>query len=87
VAAGGAQVPFSGRPARADVVTTKRARILLVEDDAAVQSALLGALEPAGFEATGAGDAAEALGALAQYRFDVVQEISLPFEFVPLDLE
>jgi DNA-binding NtrC family response regulator len=57
---------------RGDVVTAKRARVLLVEDDAAVRSALVGALEAAGFEATGVGDAVEALGALGQHRIDVV---------------
>jgi CheY-like chemotaxis protein len=46
--------------------------VRLVEDDPAVRSALLGALEVSGFEAMGAGDAAEALEALSQQRFHVV---------------
>ncbi len=54
------------------MVTTRKSRVLLVEDDPAVRSALLGALEAAGFEAMGAADAAEALGVLAQHRVTVV---------------
>ncbi len=46
--------------------------MLLVEDDPAVRAALLGALEAAGFEAIGAGDAAEALEVLAQRHVAVV---------------
>jgi DNA-binding NtrC family response regulator len=51
---------------------TKQARVLLVEDHAALRSAMLGALEVAGFEAIGAGGAAEALEVLGQRRMDVV---------------
>jgi two-component system response regulator AtoC len=47
-------------------------RVLLVEDDPAVQAALLGALEAAGFEAVGAADATQALEVLADQRIDVV---------------
>jgi two-component system, response regulator FlrC len=47
-------------------------RVLLVEDDAAVRSALLGTLQGAGFEAIGAQDAGQALEVLAQRRVDVV---------------
>jgi DNA-binding NtrC family response regulator len=54
------------------VVTVGKSRVLLVEDDPAVRSALLGALEDAGFEAFGAADAAEALGVLGQYPVTVV---------------
>jgi DNA-binding NarL/FixJ family response regulator len=53
-------------------MTTKHARVLLVEDHAALRSAMLGALELAGFDATGAGDAPEALEVLGQRRIDVV---------------
>jgi DNA-binding response OmpR family regulator len=38
-------------------MTAGETRVLLVEDDPAVRSALLGALEDAGFEALGASDA------------------------------
>jgi DNA-binding NtrC family response regulator len=54
-------------PARAE-----RSRVLLVEDDPAVRTALLGALEDAGFEAEGTGDAMEALAILAQRHVRVV---------------
>ncbi len=53
-------------------MNTGKSRVLLVEDDPAVRSALLGALEDAGFEALGAADAAEALGVLGQRRVTVV---------------
>jgi CheY-like chemotaxis protein len=55
-----------------DAVTVTQARVLFVDDNALVRAALLGALEAAGFQAQGAGDAAEALEALSQQRFDVV---------------
>jgi CheY-like chemotaxis protein len=47
-------------------------RVLLVEGDPAVQAAMLGALETAGFEAIGAADAARALEILTDRRIDVV---------------
>jgi|RhiMetdeSRZDD1v2_1073273.scaffolds.fasta_scaffold118378_3 DNA-binding NtrC family response regulator len=53
-------------------MTRGKTRVLLVEDDPAVRSALVGALENAGFEVLGASDAAEALGLLAQHRVTVV---------------
>jgi DNA-binding NtrC family response regulator len=53
-------------------VTAARTRVLLVEDNALVRSTLLQALEVGGFEAIGAGDAAEALAVLGQRRIDVV---------------
>jgi DNA-binding response OmpR family regulator len=51
---------------------TTRHCVLLVEDDPAVQAALLGPLEAAGFEAVGAADATQALEVLADRRIDVV---------------
>jgi DNA-binding response OmpR family regulator len=53
-------------------MATQRRRVLLVEDDLAVQAALLGPLEAAGFEAVGAADATQALEVLAGRRIDVV---------------
>jgi DNA-binding NtrC family response regulator len=53
-------------------MTAKRTRVLLVEDHAALRSAMLGALEVAGFEAIWAGDAAEALEVLGERRIDIV---------------
>jgi two-component system response regulator FixJ len=53
-------------------MTEARRRVLLVEDDAAVQAALLGALEAGGFEAVGAADAPQALEILANRLVDVV---------------
>ena len=53
-------------------MTSAATRLLLVEDDPAIRSALLGALQHAGFEALGAADAAEALSILARHRVAVV---------------
>jgi DNA-binding NtrC family response regulator len=53
-------------------VTTQRLRVLLVEDDPAVRTAMLGALEIAGFETVGAADVMEALAILAQRHVAVV---------------
>jgi DNA-binding NtrC family response regulator len=53
-------------------VTAARTRVLLVEDNALVRSTLLQVLEVGGFEAIGAGDAAETLEVLGQHRVDVV---------------
>jgi DNA-binding NtrC family response regulator len=59
------------QPDEADV-TSRRSRVLLVDDSRTMRSAVLGALEAAGFETVAVGDVTEALDALAQRRFDVV---------------
>jgi len=53
-------------------VTSRRTRVLLVDDSRTMRGAVLGALEAAGFETVAVGDVGEALDALAQRRFDVV---------------
>ena len=53
-------------------MATPSPRVLLVEDDPAVQAAMLSALEAAGLEALGAADAAQALEVLSDRRIDVV---------------
>jgi two-component system C4-dicarboxylate transport response regulator DctD/two-component system response regulator AauR len=61
-----------GLARRVFVVSPGQSRVLLVEDDPVVRSALLGALEAARFEAVGVADAVEALGVLGQRRVAVV---------------
>jgi len=58
-------------PDEADV-TSRRSRVLLVDDSRTMRGAVVGALEAAGFETIAVGDVTEALDALAQRRFDVV---------------
>jgi DNA-binding NtrC family response regulator len=53
-------------------VSPERGKLLLVEDDPAIRTALLDALQHAGFQALGAGDAAGALAVLARHRVTVV---------------
>jgi len=51
---------------------TRRSRVLLVDDSRTMRSAVLAALDGAGFEAVAVGDVTEALDALARRRHDVL---------------
>ena len=54
------------------LVDVTKPRVLLVEDDRAVRSALMGSLESAGFDVIGVEEAGPALDVLARRRIDVV---------------
>src|SRR6185437_15752391 len=80
---GPGQLKPSGRPAEKDrlgkVRDTGLVRVLVVDDDEAVRSALTHALHRDGYEVSTAGDGAAALAALLRLRHDaVVLDVLMP---------